>query len=104
MTAVMVAPVDPVVARGAMMASDARAMHGHHPAAASSTDKDGDGIDGRIIGIVVIIGVAIRVVVVIDAANKEAMPMPETVMKTVAEPMANKVGTTSKLAEACATR
>ncbi len=108
MTAVVVAPVDPVVARGAMMANDARAMHGHHPAAASFTDKDrhgdGNGIDGRIIGIVIVIAVVIRVVVVIDAADKEAMPMPEAVMETATEPMANEVGTTCKLAEARAAR
>jgi hypothetical protein len=105
MTAVMVAPVDPVVTRGAMMASDARAMHGHHPAAASSTDKDRDGIDGGIVVIIgVIIRIVVRVIVVIDAADKEAMPMPKTVMETATEPMANEVGTTCKPAEACAAR
>ena len=65
MSAVMVPPMDSIVARGPMMTDDARAMHGQHPAAASSSDKGG--IDGRII---VVIGVVVRIVVVIDAADK----------------------------------
>ena len=79
MSAVMMAPVGMVVAHGAMMANDTRAMHGQHPAAASSSDKGGSGIDGRII---VIVGVVVRVVVVIDATNEhpaEAVPVAEAV-------------------------
>src|ERR1700689_4989121 len=67
MSAVMGMPMDTVVASGAMMTDDARAMHGQHPAATSSSDKGG--IDG---GIIVIIGIVIRIVVVIDAANKSS--------------------------------
>jgi hypothetical protein len=55
MAAVMAAPVARVVARGAMAANDARAMHGHPPAATAVTDKDG--------AIVQIIGVVKRTVV-----------------------------------------
>jgi hypothetical protein len=66
--AMMEAPVHAVVmALDAMMADDARAMHGQHPMAASSSDKGGSGIDGETI---IIIGVVIRIVVVIDAADK----------------------------------
>jgi len=67
MSAVMGMPMDTMVASGAMMTDDARAMHGQHPAATSSSDKGG--IDG---GIIVIIGIVIRIVVVIDAANKSS--------------------------------
>ena len=77
MSAVMVAPMDTMVACGAMVADDARAMHGHHPAAASAGDKGG--IDGRI---AVIIGIVIRIVVVIDATDKspaEVTPVAESV-------------------------
>lgn len=73
MSAVMVAPMDTMVAGGAMMTDDARAVHGQHPVAPSSSDKGG--IDG---GIIVIIGIVVRVVVVIDAADKnsaEVTPM-----------------------------
>jgi len=73
MSAMMMAPMDTMVAYGAMMTDDARAMHGQHPVAASSSDKGG--VDG---GIIVIIGIVIRVVVVIDAADKgpaEVTPM-----------------------------
>jgi hypothetical protein len=80
MPAVMVAPVNTVVmTRGAMVTDDARAMHGQHPAAASSNDKGGSGIDG---GIIVDLGIVIRIIVVIDAADKnpaEATPMTEAV-------------------------
>lgn len=74
MSAVMVAPVDTVMTRGAVMADDARAMNRQNSAAASSTDKSGNGIgrlgiDG---GFVVIIGIVIRIIVVIDAADKGA--------------------------------
>jgi hypothetical protein len=41
MSAVMAPPVDSVVVRGAMMADDARAIHGQNPAAATSSDKGG---------------------------------------------------------------
>ena len=79
MPAVMVAPVNTVVmTRGAMVTDDARAMHGQHPAAASSSDKGGSGIDG---GIVVGVGIVIRIIVVIDAADKnpaEVTPVTET--------------------------
>ena len=77
MPAMMVAPVDTVMACGAMMADDARAMHGQHPAAASSSDKGVDGIVGRI---VVVVGVVVWIVVVIDATDKhpvEVMPVTE---------------------------
>ena len=73
MSAVMVAPMDTMVACGPMMTDDARAVHGQHPVAPSSSDKGG--IDG---GIIVIIGIVVRVVVVIDAADKnsaEVTPM-----------------------------
>jgi hypothetical protein len=80
MPAVMVAPVNTVVmTRGAMVTDDARAMHGQHPAAASSNDKGGSGIDG---GIVVGVGIVIRIIVVIDATDKnpaEVAPVTETV-------------------------
>ena len=80
MPAVMMAPVDTVVmARGAMVTDDARTMHGQHPAAASSSDKGGSGIDG---GIIVIVGIVIRIIVVIDAADKnpaEVTPMTKAV-------------------------
>jgi hypothetical protein len=80
MPAVMVAPVNTVVmTRGAMVTDDARAMHGQHPAAASSSDKGGSGIDG---GIVVGVGIVIRIIVVIDAADKnpaEVTPMTKAV-------------------------
>ena len=71
MSAVMVAPVDTVMARGAMATDDARAMHRQHPAATSSSDKRRTGIDGLGIdsGFVVIV---IRIIVVIDAADKGA--------------------------------
>src|SRR5580693_5415932 len=75
MSAVMVAPVTMVMPRGPMVADDARAMHGQHPAAASSSDKGGSGIDG---GIIVSVGIVIRIIVVIDAADKspaEVTPM-----------------------------
>lgn len=67
MSAVMVAPVTMVMPRGPMVADDARAMHGQHPAATSSSDKDGSRIDG---GIIVGVGIVIRIIVVIDAADK----------------------------------
>lgn len=73
MSAVIVAPMDTIVTYGAMMTDDARAVHSQHPVAASCSDKGG--VDG---GIIVIIGIVIRVVVVIDAADKssaEVTPM-----------------------------
>jgi hypothetical protein len=79
MPAVMVAPVDTIVSRGAMATDDARTMHGQHPAAASTSDKGGSGIDG---GIIVIVGIVIRIIVVIDAAGKnpaEVTPMTKAV-------------------------
>jgi hypothetical protein len=79
MPAVMVAPVDTIVSRGAMVTDDARTMHGQHPAAASASDKGGSGIDG---GIIVIVGIVIRIIVVIDAADKnpaEVTPMTKAV-------------------------
>jgi hypothetical protein len=80
MPAVMVAPVDTVVmARRAMVTDDARTIHGQHPAAASTSDKGGSGIDG---GIIVIIGIIIRIIVVIDAPDKnlsEVTPMTKAV-------------------------
>ena len=83
MSAVMVAPMDTMMACGAMVANDARAMHGHHPAATSASDKGR--IDGRI---GVIIGIIIRIVVVIDATDKspaEVTPVDESVpAKTMA--------------------
>lgn len=85
MPAVMEVPVRAVgVALDAMMANDARAMHGQHPMAASSSDKGGSGIDDRIGGInrlVVVGGIVIRVIVVVDAADKnpaEMMPVNES--------------------------
>ena len=71
MSAVTVAPVDTVMTRGAMMTDDARAMNRQHSAAASSSDKGRNGIDGLGIdsGFVVIV---IRIIVVIDAADKGA--------------------------------
>src|ERR1700729_4065392 len=79
MPAVMVAPVNTVVmTRGAMVTDDARAMHGQHPAAASSSDKGGSGIDG---GGIVGVGPVIRIILVIDAADKnpaEVPPVTET--------------------------
>ena len=79
MSAVMVVPVATVMSRGPMVADDARTMHGQHPAAASTSDKGGSGIDG---GIIVIVGITIRIVVVIDAADKnpaEVTPMTKAV-------------------------
>jgi len=85
MPAVIVAPGDVVIARGAMMTDDARAMHGQHPAAASSTDKDrdrdGNGIDVRIFRIAIVIAVVIRIIVVIHAADKD--PVEVAVMEEV---------------------
>jgi hypothetical protein len=82
MPAVMVAPVDTVVmARRAMVTDDARTIHGQHPAAASTSDKGGSGIDG---GIIVIIGIIIRIIVVIDAPDKnpsEVTPMTKAVAR-----------------------
>ena len=69
MSAIVVAPIETVMARNAMMTKNARAMHGDHLAACSSSDKGG--IDG---GIIVIVGViVIRIVVVIDATDKHTM-------------------------------
>jgi hypothetical protein len=79
MPAVMMAPVGMGMARAAMMANDTRAMHGQYPAAATSSDKGGSGIDGRI---VVVVGVAVWVVVVIDATHEhpaEAVPVAKAV-------------------------
>lgn len=80
MPAVMMAPVDTVVmSRGTMVTDDARAMHGQHPAAASSSDKGGSRIDG---GIIIVIGSVVRIIVVIDATDKnpaEMTPVIETV-------------------------
>jgi hypothetical protein len=79
MPAVMVAPVDTIVSRGAMVTDDARTMHGQHPAAASTSDKGGSGIDG---GIIVIVGIVIRIIVIIGAADKnpaEVTPMTKAV-------------------------
>src|ERR1700735_5030368 len=78
MSAVMVAPVTTIMPRGPMVADDARAMYGQHPAATSSSDKDGSRIDG---GIIVGVGIVIRIIVVIDAADKspaEVTPVTET--------------------------
>ena len=72
-----------VMALDAMVADDARAMHGRHPMAASSSDKGGSGIDDGISGInriVVVGGIVIRIIVVVDAADKnpaEVMPPSE---------------------------
>jgi hypothetical protein len=74
MPALMMAPVGMGVARSAMRANDARAIRGHHRAAAWSSDKTGVGGGIIVIGIIIII----RVVVVIDAADEhpvEAMPV-----------------------------
>ena len=76
MPAMMVAPVDAVVMAFGAIADDARAMHSQHPAAASSSDKGGNWIDGIICSVVV--GIIVRIIVVIDAADKnpaEAMPV-----------------------------
>ena len=76
MSVVMMAPVGMVMARGAMAANNARAIHGPYQAAARWGDKAGTG--GRII----VIGIIIRVVIVIGAANEhpaEAMPASKTV-------------------------
>jgi hypothetical protein len=67
MPAVMGVPVATVMSRGAMMTDDAPTMHRQNPATTSSSDKGGSGIDGETI---IIIGVVIRIVVVIDAADK----------------------------------
>ena len=77
MPAMMVAPVNAVVvAIGAMLADDARAIRGQYPVAASAADQDRSGIGDRIIGIVVIGAIVIRIVVVIDATDKDpVMPM-----------------------------
>ena len=74
MPAMMVAPVNAVVmAIGAMLADDARAVRGQYPVAACAADQDRSGIGN---GIVVIGGIVIRIVVVIDAADKNpVMPM-----------------------------
>ena len=73
------APVRAVImALDAMMADDARAMHGQHPMAASSSDKGGSGIDDGISGVNGIVvggGIVIRVIVVIDAADKNPAEM-----------------------------
>src|SRR5579863_5710431 len=80
--AMMEAPVRAVVvALDAMMADNARAMYGQHPMAASSSDKGGSGIDDGINGIIVVGGIVIRVIVVVDAADKdpaEMMPVNES--------------------------
>src|SRR4029077_17778436 len=95
-------PVDAMMTCGAMMADDARAMHGEHPAAASSSDKGSPsdkglgGIDGRI---VVVVGVIVRIVVVIDAADKHSMEM---MMMPVAERPADKSGASRNRGRACA--
>ena len=70
MPAAMVAPMNAMMARDAMMADDARAMHGEHPAAAASSNNGGNGIDGRI---VVIVTVVVRIIVVINTADKHAV-------------------------------
>src|SRR5579872_184202 len=79
MPAMMEAPVRAViVALDAMMADDARAVHGQHPVAASSSDKGGSGIDDGIsgvTGIVVVGGIVIRIIVVVDAADKNPAEM-----------------------------
>src|ERR1700744_1667987 len=67
MSAGMVAPVTTIMQRGPMVADEARGMYGQHPAATSSSDKDGSRIDG---GIIVGVGIVIRIIVVIDAADK----------------------------------
>ncbi len=90
MPAVMVAPVATVMSRGAVMADDARTMHGQNPAAASSSNKGGSVIDR---GINVIIGVVIRIVVVIDAADKspaEVTPVNEPVAGKSRSPRDNR--------------
>ena len=66
MSAMMMAPMDTMVAYGAMMTDDARAMHGQHPVAASSSDKGG--VDG---GIIVIIGIAAAISSLIREASFE---------------------------------
>jgi hypothetical protein len=75
MSTVMVPPMGTIVACGTTMTNDARAVHGEHLAAASSTDKGG--IDR---GIIVIIGIVIRVTVVINATGRtpaELRPVSE---------------------------
>lgn len=73
MSAMMVMPVRAMMmARDPMMADDARTIHGQHPVAASSSDISGNGIGRRII---VIVGIVVRVVVVVDAADEHAVEM-----------------------------
>ena len=98
MSALMVAPMGAVtVPCGATMADDTRAMHGQHPAAASSGDIGGDGIGRRII---VIVGIVVRVVVVIHAADKHAVE----VMMMMEERMAGPSGTSRNSRGSCADR
>ena len=76
MPALMMAPVGMGVARSAMMTDDARAIRGHDRAAAWRSDKTG--VDGGIICRIIVVGIIIRVVVVIDAADEhptKAMPV-----------------------------
>src|SRR6202012_833637 len=79
MPAMVEAPVRAVImALDAMMADDARAMHGQHPVAASSSDKGGSGIDDGISGVNGIVvggGIVIGVIVVVNAADKTPAEM-----------------------------
>ena len=82
MPARMVAPVRAVVMAFRAMTDNARAMHRRHPVAASSSDKDGGGVNDRTVGIVVVARIVIRIIVVIDASDNE----PAEVMPVKAVP------------------
>jgi|GEM_PF-7114530 len=90
MPAVSVAPMVAMVTRGAIT-DLARTVDGLHDTAARRRDDSGV----IVIGIVITIGV----IVVIDAPNEEAVPVPEPVM----EPVASKSGAAGKMADPCRT-
>src|SRR5579864_405240 len=90
MPAVSVAPVVAMVTRGAMT-DLARTVDGLHDTAARHRDNGGV----IVIGIVITIGV----IVVMDAPNEEAVPVPEPVM----EPVASKTRPPCKMADPCPT-
>ena len=80
MPAVMMAPIGMVATRGATMTKDALPIRGHHQVAAWCSDNTG--VDGGIICRIIVIGIIIRVVVVIDAADEhpaKAMPVSKPV-------------------------
>ena len=102
MPAVMVPPVVAVMTHGAIMTDLARTVGGRHDAAARRRDNCG----------IIVIGIAIviRIVVVVDAPDEEAMAVvSEPVTESVAVSVADEVGTTAeagtagKVADTCAT-